>query len=301
MLVVVSVVLVGCMQQPSFKDNLSKESPTCLPNIQSENRFYSVIQGEPFTFKGEIPNRGIQFVSVQVRSPFSEIPVVSESVPVNPEGTFTFTLNGSLTQGWGTASLMGEKYAPILVSLNFTTAEEHFNLNILQTPTDVQCNQNKNWIRINPFKTVQVSDEFRNVTRDLDINGTTNLPPGDEITLMILSTSASPCQNRLYPDNLISHCVYPVEKKIKVQNSSCGANTWSFNINTSYYRFADYEHTVFVSAANKSQENCSSWDAMMFMLEFDKPKTKGLATLTPHMFFNQVNERSDRIIRFQSQ
>ena len=113
---------------------------------------------------------------------------------------------------------------------------------------------------------------------------------------MILSTPTSPCQNRLYPDNLISHCVYPVEKKIRVQNSSCGDNTWSFNINTSYYRFADYEHTVFVSAVNKSQENCSSWDAMMFMLESDKPKTKELATLTPHMFFDQVVKRSDRVI-----
>ena len=218
-----------------------------MPNIQSENRLYSVIQGKSFTYNGVIPQRGIQFVRVQVRSPFSEIPVVSESVPVNPDGTFTFTLNESLTQEWGMASRMGEKYAPILVSLNFTTAEEHFNLNILQTATDVQCNQNKNWIHINPFRTVQVSDEFHNVTRDLDINGTTNLPPGDEITLMILSTSTSPCQNRLFPDNLISHCIYPVEKKIKVQNSSCGANTWSFNINTSSYRFADYEHTVFVS------------------------------------------------------
>lgn len=296
MLVVMSVMLVGCIQQPSDKDNLSKESPTCLPNMQSENRFYSVVQGEPFTYHGEIPNRGIQFVSVEVRSPFSEIPIVSESVPVNPDGSFTFTLNGSLTQGWGTASLMGEKYAPILVSLNFTTAEEHFNLNILQTPTDIQCYQNKNWIHINPFRTIQVSDEFRNVTRDLDINGTTNLPPGEEITLMILSTSTSPCQNLFYPDNLISHCVYPVERKIKVQNSSCGANTWSFDINTSYYRFADNEHAVFVSAVNKSQENCSSWDAMIFTLEFDKPKTKGLATLTPHMFSDQGDERSDRII-----
>jgi hypothetical protein len=281
MLVIVSVIVAGCIQQPSIKDNLSKESPTCLPNMQSENRFYSVIQGEPFTYKGEIPNRNIQFVSVEARSPFSEIPVVSESVPVNPDGTFIFTLNGSITQGWGTVSLIGEKYAPILVSLNLTTTEEHFNLNIIQTPTNVLCNQNKNWIHINPFKTIQVSGEFRNVTRDLDINGTTNLPPGEEITLMILSTSTNPCQNRLYPDNLISHCVYPVEKKIKVQNSSCGANSWSFDINTSYYRFADSEYAVFVSAVNKSQENCSSWDAMMFTLEFDKPKTQGFPTLTP--------------------
>ena len=281
MLVGVSVILAGCIQQPSTKDNLNKESPTCLPNMQSENRFYSVIQGEQFTYKGEIPNRNIQFVSVEVRSPFSEIPVVSASVPVNPDGTFIFTLNGSVTQGWGAASLIGETYAPILVSLNLTTAEEHFNLNIIQAPTNVLCNQNKNWIHINPFKTIQVSSEFRNVTRDLNINGTTNLPSGDEITLMILSTSASPCQNLLYPDNLISHCVYPLERKIKVQNGSCGANTWSFDINTSYYRFVDSEYAVFVSAVNKGQENCSSWDAMMFTREFDKPKTQGLATLTP--------------------
>ena len=269
MLGVVSIISAGCIQQPSIKDNLSKESPTCLPNLQSDNRVYSVVQGEPFTYEGEIPNRGIQFVSVELRSPFSEIPVVSESVPVNPDGTFMFTLNESITQGWGTASLIGEKYAPILVSLNFTTAEEHFHLNIIQTPTDVQCNQTKNWIHINPFRTILVSSEFRNVTRDLDINGTTNLLPGDEITLIILSTSTNPCQNLLYADNLISHCVYPVEKKIKVQNSSCGANTWSFDINTSYYRFADSEYAVFVSAVNKSQENCSSWDAIMFTREFN--------------------------------
>ena len=77
MLVVVNVMSAGCIQQPSIKDNMSKESPTCLPNLQSNNRVYSVIQGEPFTYEGETPNRGIQFVSVELRSPFSEIPVVS--------------------------------------------------------------------------------------------------------------------------------------------------------------------------------------------------------------------------------
>ena len=29
---------------------------------------------------------------------------------------------------------------------------------------------------------------------------------------------------------------------------------------------------------------------MMFILEFDTPKTKGLATLTPHRFFDRGNE-----------
>jgi hypothetical protein len=173
-----------------------------------------------------------------------------------------------MTRNLGEAHLIEEDNAPYRVSLNFTTTRKQFNLNIVQTPADLQCVQDKKWISTNPFGPVQVSAEFRNVTRDLIVNGTTNHAVSEEIAVIIRSTSNGPCQMYKPPENYISRCGNYLEEKVKVRNGSCGANIWSFTVNTSYYRFSDQEYVLYVRSTNKSQ-NCSVWDSTMFRTGLD--------------------------------
>jgi hypothetical protein len=266
-----TVFITGCTEQKSHQNIVNSDSLGCS-QYQRSDSLYTVVKGEPFTYTGLNPNPDIQFIQVDVQSPLLDFPLVSESVPVNPDGTFTFSLNGNWTENWGDLLLIGANGSPYHVLLNFTTAEKDFNLIIVQSPADIQCIQNSTWIHITPRRRVQVSSELRNVIGDLVIDGITNLPPGDEITLMVFSPSTGMCQKGT-PDNIINHCSGALEHKVKVQKSSCGANTWSFTINTSYYRFTDYQYAVYVSAVNKSQNNCGSWDTTSFMIELDKTQT----------------------------
>jgi hypothetical protein len=285
--VIICIIMVtGCIEQPSHKISTMPESPsvggestTCSPLPQPANSVYTVVQGDPFTYQGVTPDRDIQTVHIELRSPFLDNPIVSESVPVNPDGTFTFSLNRSITQAWGSMGMMDEKRAPFRVTLNFTTSEEHFDLDIVRTAEDNQCNLGKTWIHINPLKKIEVSSEFHNVTRDVTINGTTNLAPGSNVTLVIISTDERLCQ-KSSPENTISRCGNSIQEKILVRNGSCGSNTWSFEMNTSYYRFTDYEYAAYVSEIDKTGEDCDSWDATIFTIKLNQSQTQD-TTRTP--------------------
>jgi len=82
------------------------------------------------------------------------------------------------------------------------------------------------------------------------INGTTNLPAGEKITLGIVTTSFHGCQKTRYPcenQNTVNAicCSGGFNRTIAIMPGNCGVNTWSFTLNTSEYDFWNDSYSVY--------------------------------------------------------
>jgi hypothetical protein len=110
------------------------------------------------------------------------------------------------------------------------------------TPVQIPCPVQKNgtpWIAINPFSDHYVGEIF-------EINGTTNLGAGENISIDIIQSYFSP-KGQDYFTGFHHHS--------KIIGGDCGVNRWTILVNLS--EFIPFEYFVYVSDPNQ-MINCSA-------------------------------------------
>jgi hypothetical protein len=258
LILAVFLFLSGCISSPVVKNATANTSrvvtapvpapaitlaPTVLPPARtscpaSEHREYRVIQGEPFTYQGTVPDNANHSVEVFVYSELEPGPSSSSTpVPVNTNGTFLVAISGNQTrQDW-------ENYLSTLpygngdspydhVCLRYSTGTDCFDLLLVQDAKNLTSVTNNTWIQIDPLPDQYISpDEVQSYTGDFFINGTTNLPPGENISLSMSSLCGMPCEKM--GTIQFGCCGYPFGSDTQIQEGSCGVNTWSVFVNTS--------------------------------------------------------------------
>ena len=82
----------------------------------------------------------------------------------------------------------------------------------------------------------------------ITFNGTTNLPPGEIISLSIASASIIPCPKNSFCDERgsVRPCCGGINQEVAVKPAGCGITTWSWDVNTSQHQF--YPDTFLINA-----------------------------------------------------
>jgi hypothetical protein len=258
LILAVFLFVSGCISSPAVKNTTANvlqvvTTPVPLPVITtastvpssartscsaSGRREYRVIKGDSFTYNGTIPDNANHSVEVFVYSELEPGPSGS-SVPVqgNTNGTFSVAISGSQTE------LDWENYISTLpygngdspydhVCLRYSTGTDCFDLLLVQDTKNLTTVTNNTWIQIDPLPDQNISlNEVQSYSGDFFINGTTNIPPGENISLSLTSMCMMPCGKM--GTIQFGCCGYPYGNDAKVQAGSCGVNTWSIFVNTS--------------------------------------------------------------------
>ncbi|MFY9982223.1 MAG: hypothetical protein WAK75_06610 [Methanoregula sp.] len=213
-------------------------SPARTSCSASERREYRVIQGDPFTYEGTIPDNANLSVEVSVYSELEPGPSGSSMpVPVNANGTFLVAISGNQTgldwENYLSTLPYGDGDSPYdHVCLRYSTGTDCFDLLLVQDTKDLTTVTNNTWIQIDSLPDQNISlNEVQSYTGDFFINGTTNIPPGENISLSLESMCMMPCGKM--GTIQFGCCGYPYGSDAKVQAGSCGVNTWSIFVNTS--------------------------------------------------------------------
>jgi len=207
----------------------------------NERRVFTVTQGESFTYQGTASDSNTHTVRVSYYSDqdwlfFHGLP---DPVPVNSDKTFTFSISGNITkQFWndytsvGGSSYNHVKYSPYLhVCLNYSITNECFDLLIIRDVKNLTSLKRNTWIQIDPIPDQVITfSERQQYSGGFFINGTTNLLPDDDISLIMGSTCMLPCPKTASDD--IGCCGSNFERVVKVKEGFCGINTWSVLVNT---------------------------------------------------------------------
>ena len=102
----------------------------------------------------------------------------------------------------------------------------------------------------------------------ISFNGTTNLPPGEIISLDIVSAGFAPCpKNPICDDDSVHMCCGGISQNVAVKSAGCGITTWSWDVNTSQHQF--YPNTFVIYAEDR---NLSASNYLFFEMR-SKPKT----------------------------
>ena len=171
--------------------------------VASERKVYRVIQGDPFTYQGIVNDTKIHSVGVLVRGSKYQgsIPM---SIPVDANGTFTFTLGENSTeQLWDdyTSMLNYSPYnlgvSPYLhVCMNCTTTKECFDLLLVQDAKNLTSSKRSMWIHMDPLQDIVIPpEEAYDYTGPFFVNGTTNFDTGENLSIELTRYALSPVQN----------------------------------------------------------------------------------------------------------
>lgn len=245
-----------------------------------EHKEYRVVQGEPFTYTGKVPENANLSVDVYVFTDTAPI-LLPWQQPVDANGTFSFTLSGNGTrEDWedylryrsAQRSVFFSPYDHIC--LHYSTGSDCFDLQIVQDIRNLTMNMANDWIRIDPLPDRVISKkEMSEYSGNFFINGTTNLAQGTELSLTMGSTCMLPCPKMVSDD--IGCCGSNYERVTSVLEGPCGVNTWSFPVNSSPYRIkmmgvnGKYGDTngflVYVIRKNQTQDG-NEWDLAQFFI-----------------------------------
>jgi hypothetical protein len=263
--------------EPALPDKIAPAQASCTP---FEHREYRVIQGEPFTYQGIVPDSASRSVDVFVYSEISPV-VFPITVPVKANGSFSVTISGNKTrQDWEdhlSTFPAPHIYSPYdHVCLKYSTGTDCFDLLLVQDAMNLTTITENIWIRIDPIPDQFVSaNERSGYTGNFFINGTTNLPPDEEIGLSLFSRCyMMPCPKWSSYNHAIGCCGDGAYTSIaNVREGSCGFNTWSIFVNTTPTEIfittvngvsGDYNvFEVDVSGRNRTADD-NKWDAALF-------------------------------------
>jgi hypothetical protein len=299
LVLVLAAVLVtaGCVGHPPGPSLITAPTPsvTAMPTgtipvqpspIAGERKVYTVIQGDPFIYQGIVNDTDIQTVDVLARgsSYQGSIPL---SVPVNANGTFTVIIDGNFTKEFrddytrllNYTSFNQDISQYLHVSLNFTTRKEYFDLLIVQDAKNLTISKPGRWVRIGPLQDVVIQpDEQNDYSGPFLINGTTNLPAGENLSLALMSWCNWPCPKQDPSGTGKIGCCGNIDRYVmytKVQENPAGANTWSFLINTAPDRIVIGRENgmigdtnlfeVFVTGVNRTAGD-NEWDLADFVI-----------------------------------
>jgi len=236
----VTVNLSQKVVEPISTTTITPWQPVITPAQTScpsyERKEYRVIQGQPFTYQGAVPDNSGH--SVDVIKDSELVPsFLPSSVPVDPSNMFSFTINGNDTQqDWEdytstlSSGMISSPYDHIC--LRYSTGTDCFDLLIVQDKKNLTALQKNTWIHIDPIPDqIIFRNEQQTYNGSFFINGTTNLPPGKKIDLSLESTCGLPCPKMATPH--FGCCGNNYDITTNVLEGSCGFNTWSFFVNTS--------------------------------------------------------------------
>ncbi len=306
-LIVCVLLIVGCVENSGGDGNVTTVSTTMMPPYPSnpapvldinssnvtkispnlklcplrEHVEYRVIQGQPFTFHGTAPANS-NLVDVFVYSGIDPNFFFPLSVPVDANGSFSVIISGSQTrQDWVNYIRTPTANSPYVhspydhVCLKYSTATDCFDLLLVDDEKNLTTIIKNNWIRIDPIPDQFVSGSERsNYTGNFFINGTTNLPMGEEIRLSMYSMCYSTCMKSSADNHAIGCCGDGSYKSsATVQEGSCGFNTWSVFVNTTptviwiaTFNGVSGDHNplvVDVRGQNRTATD-NEWDAALF-------------------------------------
>jgi hypothetical protein len=301
MLVMVAVLLAaGCTEQSgkeksvgdlhpnvtssvdSITANTTKTTPSQQPIIATERKVYPVVRGEPFTYRGLVNDTNVHSVSYLVNAP-DGLSVSPTSIPVNANGAFAFTISGEYTQqAWNNFLEGKQRYkrsSPYYhVCINYSVRTECFDLQFVESENNTAQSTQTRWIQIDPLPDITIRPEERgNYTGPFFINGTTNLPEGEILSIELISSCYSmPCPPWSAYNHAIGCCGDGMYKDItKVQNDASGINRWSVLVNTTPTKISittingaidDYNSLeVYVSSTKRTTDE-NGWDLADFVV-----------------------------------
>lgn len=254
LLLVVAVVLAaGCANHPSFSPpattplktpSLPETQPVPTPGIAIRQDVNVVSAGEPFIYKAHVNDTGVHSIDVTILSEPDEFYPVT--LPVDENGAFTLYVGGNSTQKFREDYSYILQYPPysedlspyLHVILRYPAKQERLDVLIAGKGTDRTAPENNTWIQIDTIRDVIVLPENRlNYTGPFFINGTTNLPPGTNLSLEISSLCFWPCP-KYDPDQegATLGCCGTVEKytaATRAVEKTHGLCSWSFLVNSS--------------------------------------------------------------------
>jgi hypothetical protein len=132
------------------------------------------------------------------------------------------------------------------------------------------------WLHMDSLQNITVPPGERlSYTGPFFINGTTNLPAREPLSLELDSTCTIPCPSRPFPETIGCCGADNYGGYTEVQQSATGVNTWSFLVNTSPDNMTVFEIndkvddtngiTVSVAHGNHTDEDYVTAQGLFFM------------------------------------
>jgi hypothetical protein len=253
LLVVCMGLVVGCMSHQSIPPpattplkipTLPETQPVPTPVIAIGQDVIVVSPGEPFIYRAHVNDTGVHSIDVAILSQPDEFYPVT--LPVDENGIFTLYVGGNFTRKFREDYSYILQYPPydedlspyLHVILRYPAKQERLDVLIAGNGTDRTAPENNTWIQVDPIRDVIVLPEDRmNFTGPFFINGTTNLPPGTNLSLEISSLCFWPCP-KYDPDQegATLGCCGTQEKytaATRAEEQAPGLCSWSFLVNTS--------------------------------------------------------------------
>jgi len=89
----------------------------------------------------------------------------------------------------------------------------------------------------------------------ITFTGTTNLAAGENLSLAVMSSDFHPCAKTETPpsDDLVDPCSGGVTATVAVSPGNCGANTWSWTVDTSQHGFQPGSQYLLIVTGRQDQ------------------------------------------------
>jgi hypothetical protein len=239
---------------------------------------FTIVQGDPVSFPGTIPSGNISEMRVWL---FGSNSTSVATVPVQQYSPFLFRLAENQTSAMinGTYRILFEFPSPqntysltiaSVGTLNDTVLYDHTGSRILDF-SDVNDNQISGLHAAAAVEQAIRETGTENVTGitlyveepeitidpipdhvlgdTVTFGGTTNLDPGETLTVQIYDADFHPCAKcQVISNDSVESCCGSFARPVIVIPGNCGANTWSLDVNTSYHDFQGGEpYLVIVS------------------------------------------------------
>ncbi|MFA6331392.1 MAG: hypothetical protein WCX22_00430 [Methanoregula sp.] len=261
-LLAVFIIITGCiLQNPALNStnttiSYPPVSPTPDQDMQQTQprhpatRTDTVMQGEPFIYTGIVPRERVPSLDIWMFCrDYSNV----TNIPVQVNGSFNFTLNGSETGRLTNGTCH--------ITLLFPGTPERAFLNVV-SKEDTEDTSGTVWIHIDPVNEKYVNTSYPLLNTGFGITGTTNLPVGEQLNFTIQPDWIGHCARSSDPRDLA--CGEKFAEIVTVRAGTGGVNTWSIDVDTVHHYFRVHEGTneaYYVRVASADQ---TDWDEMVF-------------------------------------
>jgi hypothetical protein len=235
---------------------------------KENNGSFAILNGQPFSYHGFADRESISMIRYWI---FGNTYASFGTVPIQQDKSFNFTLNGEQTLAMinGTYRILfeypssdgtydikigstGKRNDKILYDragnriINFqdvmnnylpgTDAANIVEKEIRKSSPEGVINltlvMQKPGITISPVSVHDIGDI-------ITFNGTTNLPPGEIISLEIVSANIISCPKNPFcdEDDSVRPCCGGMSQEVAVKPAGCGITSWSWEVNTSQHQF----------------------------------------------------------------
>ncbi len=278
--------------------NTITDSDIAVQCPQENNGSFTILNGQPFSYQGFADRENISMIRYWI---FGNTYASFGTLPIQQDKSFNFTLNGEQT-----LAMINGTY---LILFEYPSQDSTYDIKIgYMDKTNDTFLYDRSGNRIINFQDVMsnylpgtdaaniVEKEIRKSSREgvinltlviqqpvitinpvgvhdlgdiISFNGTTNLPPGEIMSLNIASAAIVHCPKNQTCDEggSVLPCCGGFSREVAVKPAGCGITTWSWDVNTSLHQF--YPGTFVIYAEDS---NLSTSKVLFFELR-GKPKT----------------------------